>query len=186
MIGAVVLVLIATGAVGTRGVLGGGGNDNTPSNSGSATSLSSVLRRSLSQRMQFNGTLGYTGFYTVLGQSPGLVTKLPTVGQVIHQGHVLYRVDQSPVVLLYGPVPAYRDLALGATTAGRTGADVAQLNNDLVALGYVDKASVDSGWDQFTWATRLGVEKLQHHLGVAARPAGCRWVRSCSCPPRRG
>jgi hypothetical protein len=163
VIGAVVLVVIA-GAVMASGVLGGGGT--TSSNSGSATSLSTVVRRSLSQRMQLNGTLGYTGSDTVLGQSSGLVTTLPTVGQVIHQGHVLYRVDQSPVVLLYGSVPAYRDLAPGATTAARTGADVAQLNHDLVALGYVDKAYVDSGWDQFTWATRIGVEKLQDHLGV--------------------
>jgi hypothetical protein len=166
VIGAVVLVLIVVGAVEASGVLGGGGNSNTPTDGGSATSLWKVKRMTLSERIQLNGTLGYTGSYTVLGQSSGLVTKLPTVGQVIHQGHVLYRVDQSPVVLLYGSVPAYRDLALGATTAARTGADVAQLNHDLVALGYVDKAYVDSGWDQFNWATRLGVEKLQDHLGV--------------------
>ena len=48
-----------------------------------------------------------------------------------------------------------------------TGKDVAQLNHDLVALGYVDMAAdVDSAWDQFHWATRAGVEKLQKHLGV--------------------
>jgi hypothetical protein len=165
VIGAVVLV-IAAGAAVASGVLGGGGYRNAASNSDSATSLSTVVRRSLSQRMQLNGTLGYTGSYTVLGQSSGLATTLPTVGQVIDQGHVLYRVNQSPVVLLYGSVPAYRDLTLGATTAARTGTDVTQLNHDLVALGYVDKAYVDSGWDQFNWATRLGVEKLQDHLGV--------------------
>jgi hypothetical protein len=168
VISAVVLVLLAVGAVVVAsGVLSGGGNRNTSSNSGSATSLSTVTRRSLSQRMQLNGTLGYAGSYTVLGQTSGLVTWLPTTGQVIHQGQVLYRVDQAPVVLLYGSVPAYRDLALGSTTAARTGADVAQLNHDLVALGLVDTAYVDSDWDEFNWATRLGVEKLQDHLGVA-------------------
>ena len=45
-------------------------------------------------------------------------------------------------------------------------ADVAQLNHDLVALGYVDSADVDSAWDEFNWATKAGVEKLQNHLGV--------------------
>jgi hypothetical protein len=43
---------------------------------------------------------------------------------------------------------------------------VAQLNHDLVALGYVDTVDVDSAWDEFNWATRAGVDKLQGHLGV--------------------
>ena len=66
------------------------------------------------------------------------MTWLPKVGQVVRQGQVLYRVDEAPVVLLYGATPAYRALAEGATAADVTGADVAQLNHDLVALGYVD------------------------------------------------
>jgi hypothetical protein len=65
------------------------------------------------------------------------------------------------VVLLYGSTPAYRTLA-----AGVTGKDVAELNHDLVALRYVHKSDVDSAWDQFHWATRAGVKKLQKHLGV--------------------
>ena len=40
---------------------------------------------------------------------------LPQIGQVISQGQVLYRVDDSPVVLLYGSTPAYRSLSAGAT-----------------------------------------------------------------------
>jgi putative peptidoglycan binding protein len=74
---------------------------------------------------------------------------------------VLYRVDEAPVVLLYGAVPAYRALADGAT-----GSDVAQLNHDLVALRYLDRSEVDSAWRQFNWATTAAVEKLQKHLGV--------------------
>jgi len=166
VIGAVVLVLVVMAAAEAGGVIGGGGNSNPASDGGSTTSLSTVKRMTLSERIQLDGILGYTGAYTVLGRSSGLVTTLPTVGQVIHQGQVLYRVDQSPVVLLYGTVPAYRDLALGATTEARTGADLAQLNHDLVSLGFVNKAYVDSGWGVFNWATRLGVEKLQDHLGV--------------------
>jgi hypothetical protein len=66
------------------------------------------------------------------------------------------------VVLLYGSTPAYRPLAAGAA-AGR---DVAELNHDLVALGYLDKSAVAWAWDEFSWATRAGVERLQDHLGV--------------------
>ena len=164
---AVVLVLIAAGAVmvvsrllnGSKGSSGSSGN-------GSATSLATVQRRTLSTQTQLNGTLGYAGSYPVLGRVPGTVTWLPAVGQVVRQGQMLYRVDGAPVVLLYGSTPAYRALAGGATAADVTGADVAQLNHDLVALGYVDAADVDSAWAEFNWATRTGVEQLQNHLGV--------------------
>jgi hypothetical protein len=164
---AVVLVLGAAGALAVvGGVFDGGGGSGASGVTGFATSLATVERRSLSTQTQFSGTLGYAGSYTVLGRAPGTVTWLPKAGQVIRSGQVLYRVDEAPVVLLYGSTPAYRSLAEGATAADGTGADVAQLNHDLVALGYVDKADVDSAWDEFNWATRAGVEELQRHLGV--------------------
>jgi hypothetical protein len=162
-----VLVFIAAGALTVViGVFDSGMGNGSPSDNGSATSLAMVQRRSLSRQTQFNGTLGYAGSYTVTAQAQGTVTWLPKLGQVIHHGQVVYRVDQTPVVLLYGSIPAYRTLAEGANAADRSGADVAQLNHDLVALGYVDRSDVDSNWDAFNWATRVGVERLQAHLGV--------------------
>jgi hypothetical protein len=159
---AVVLVLVAAGAVVVvGGVFDGDGGGSASSGNGLATSLTTVTRRSLSQTTQLNGTLGYAGSYTVLSQEHGMVTWLPRAGGVIRDGQVVYRVDQAPVVLLYGRIPAYRSLAEGAT-----GADVAQLNHDLVELGYVDSADVDAAWGWFNWATRVGVEKLQDDLGV--------------------
>jgi hypothetical protein len=158
----VVLVLIAAGVLAlVGGAFDGGGDSRSSGGIGSATSLATVQRRTLSQTTQFNGTLGYAGSYTVLGLARGTITWLPTAGHVIRQGEVLYRVDEAPVVLLYGAVPAYRALAEGAT-----GTDVAQLNHDLVALRYLDRSEVDSVWREFTWATKAGVEKLQEHLGV--------------------
>jgi hypothetical protein len=88
-------------------------------------------------------------------------TGLPTAGNVIRQGGVLYRVSGSPVVLLYGAVPAYRDLAEGIT-----GADVRQLNHDLVTLGYATSSQLDPSSDQFSAATAVAVEGLQRHLGL--------------------
>jgi hypothetical protein len=67
------------------------------------------------------------------------------------------------VVLLYGSTPAYRTLA----AADVAGADVAQLNHDLVALGYARRTDVDLSGNEFGWATTAGIQKLQHHLGVA-------------------
>jgi hypothetical protein len=164
---AVVLVLLAAGTfVAVSGVFDNGGGNSRPGGNGPATSLATVGRRSLSEQTQVNGTLGYAGSYTVLGQAHGTVTWLPKAGAVIRDARVLYRVDGAPVVLLYGSTPAYRALAEGATAADVTGADVAQLNHDLVALGYVDRPDVDSAWDEFSWATTAGVENLQRHLGV--------------------
>jgi hypothetical protein len=139
-----------------------GAQENT-----AATSTATVTRRpSLSETMPVNGTLGYAGAYTVLGRLHGTVTALPRVGQVIRQGQVLYRVNDKPVVLLYGSTPAYRTLAERATTADATGQDVKQLNQDLVALGYVTSSELDPNSDEFSWATKLGVERLQDTLGV--------------------
>ena len=172
----VVVVLVGAGAwveqtspggvsfshpLGTRRHASTGGQDNN-----AATSLATVTRRSLAATTPVNGTLGYAASYTVLGQLPGTITWLPAVGQVIRRGQVLYRVDGYPVVLLYGATPAYRTLEEGASAADVTGTDVAQLNHDLVALGYVDSSDVDAAWNEFNWATKAGIENLQDHLGV--------------------
>jgi hypothetical protein len=138
--------------------------------SAAATSLATVQRRTLSTQTQFNGILGYAGSYTVLTQAHGTVTWLPEPGRVVRQGHVLYRVGGLPVVLLYGATPAYRTLAAGATAEDVQGADVAQLNHDLVTLGYLHRAKVDSAWDEFDWATSMAVERLQRRLHV--KPTG--------------
>lgn len=131
-----------------------------------ATATSTVDRRTLSSQTTLSGTLGYAGSYTVLGQAHGTITALPAVGQVIHQGQVLYRVDGAPVVLLYGSSPAYRALAEGAQADDVTGRDVRQLNADLVALGYAGRADLDPSSDEFGWATKAAIKKLQAHLGI--------------------
>jgi hypothetical protein len=86
---------------------------------------------------------------------------------VISQGQALYRVGNgSPVVLLYGAVPDWRTL-----DEGLTGADVTQLNHDLVALGDADGADISAlGWDYFSWETAEGIERMESALGVASPP----------------
>jgi len=96
-----------------------------------------------------------------------VLTSLPSAGQVIRQGQVLYRVDNgTPVVLLYGPVPDWR-----ALDEGLTGADVTQLNHDLVALGYASSSDISAlGWDYFSWETAYGVQRLESARGVSSPP----------------
>jgi len=126
-----------------------------------------VVREDLSATMPVTATLGYAGSYPVAGRGGGTLTSLPSPGQVIRQGQALYRVDNgSPVVLLYGSVPDWRDL-----DAGVTGQDVSQLNHDLVALGDADRADVVAyGWDYYSWETAYGVRRLEERLGAASPP----------------
>ena len=130
------------------------------------TGTQAVTRQDLSSQTQVSATLGYESSYSVVNQAQGTATSLPTVGQVVSQGQVLYEVDGAPVVLLYGSTPAYRSLSEAASSTEVTGADVAELNADLVTLSYATSAEIPSGTDDFTYWTKRGVEKLQKALGV--------------------
>lgn len=131
---------------------GGGTSDN-----GSTTSVATVGRQDLAARQQVDGTLGYTGTYAVLARAHGTVTELPAVGAVIRQGQSLYEVDSTPVTLLYGKTPAYRDLS-----EGDSGPDVRELNADLAALGHDTVATSD----YFGARTRAAVVALEDAWGV--------------------
>ncbi len=147
----------SAGAFRSRGSSGSGPGGPPPA-------TAAVVRQDLSSRTAVNATLGYAASYTVLGQGGGTLTWLPSAGQVIRQGRVLYRVDNGdPVVLLYGQVPAWRPLY-----AGLSGPDVTQLNHDLVALGYAGSADIAAlGWDYYSWETAYGVQRLESALGIS-------------------
>jgi hypothetical protein len=159
----VVLALIAAGvAVAVTKPFGGRPASSTSQlDNGARTTTSMVQQRSLTSQVNVNATLGYAGSYTVVDQLPGTITALPAVGRVVQQGDVLFRVDGSPVVLLYGSVPAYRSLS-----EGMTGADVRQLNAALVSLRYATRAELDPTSTTFKFATLVALEKLQVALGV--------------------
>ena len=163
-----IVVVVAAGAVSAwrTGVFSPAGSSGAGQQGAPATQA--VVREDLSAATLVTATLGYAGSYTVAGRGGGTLTWLPPAGQVIGQGQALYRVDNgSPVVLLYGGVPAWRDLGEGVT-----GADVSQLNHDLVALGDADSADIVAlGWDYFSWETAAGVQRLEEHLGVSS-PSG--------------
>ncbi len=125
-----------------------------------------VERRELSATVSEAGILTYRALgdgspYSVINQARGIYTELPAAGQVISQGHVLYRVNDLPVVLLRGATPAYRTLGIGAS-----GRDVAELNADLIALDYATKARLSPASASFGPATSAAVMKLQAALGL--------------------
>ena len=126
-----------------------------------------VKRGKLSDMVSANGILIYRARpdglpYAVINQAGGTYTMLPEVGDRISCGGVLYRVDDRPVMLLCGTVPAYRKLS-----SGDVGRDVHQLNVNLHRLGYDTKAQVaiDPSDHHFTVKTQQALEKLQHDRG---------------------
>ncbi|MEU7872623.1 peptidoglycan-binding protein [Dactylosporangium sp. NPDC049140] len=117
-----------------------------------------VARGDLVATVQLPGRLGYSGTYTIVGQRAGTVTAAPSPGTVVRRGDRVYTVDQRPIPLLYGTIPVYR-----ALSPGDEGADVRQLEENLVALGVGGQLTVDS---DYTGATAAAVRRWQRRLGV--------------------
>jgi peptidoglycan hydrolase-like protein with peptidoglycan-binding domain len=124
-----------------------------------------VEKGKLSAMVSLDGTLPYRARsdgspYSVINQARGTYTKLPDDGDKVDCGDVFYRVDDNPVLLLCGTVPAYRDLH-----SGDVGEDVRQLNRNLHTLGYDAGVDIDPDDNDFTWKTEKALEVLQHDKG---------------------
>ncbi len=163
-----VVVLAAGGVAAWRaGAFGRGGPPGAAAGGAPPPATATVARRDLSATTPVTATLGYAGSYTATGKGGGTLTWLPPAGQVIRQGQALYKTGNGvPVVLLYGSVPDWR-----AMSAGDTGADVSQLNHNLLRLGYANSADISAlGWDYYSWETRYGVQQMEEDLGVSSPP----------------
>jgi len=151
-IGVVIAVVLSTSSPSPSRAASG------PTVTGAAT----VRRRNLVSTDTEAGTLSYSGAQTVYDRLSGTVTWLPSVGDLINPGGTLFRVDGAPVILLDGSTPAYRTLS----AADADGADITELNRNLVKLGFdPDGLVIDDIWQP---ATTTGVELLQESLGETA------------------
>lgn len=116
-----------------------------------------ITKETLVDRADHDGTLGHGDTTTISARAGGTVTTLAATGATITRGKSLYRIDNQPVTLLYGSLPAYRTLA-----SGETGADVKQFEKNLWALGYRG-FTVDT---KYSSATAAAVKDWQHDLGL--------------------
>ncbi len=139
------------------------GTTSPPASGGTrvATGTTTVERRTLLSRRTESGTLGYADTRTVSAASAGTVTWLPKGGSVVHRGQPLYAVGGHATVLMTGRTPAWRTLAVGVDD----GADVRELERNLVALGYDPGGDIEVDGD-FDWATRAAVERWQKDRGA--------------------
>ncbi|WCB93380.1 hypothetical protein DSM104299_02093 [Baekduia alba] len=152
--GAAVVVVVAVIA----GVVVLSGADHTTGDAQAApASTATVQKGDLSAVVSQSGTLTYRARpdgspYSVVNQARGVYTTLPETGDEVGCGGVIYRVDEHPVLLLCGAVPAYRALRVGDV-----GQDVRQLNRNLHLRG---------AGDAFTTKTEQALEGLQRRKGV--------------------
>ena len=149
-----VLALLGAGAAAVG--LGDGGSD--PPAARPAMATAPVTRMTLVETKAVQGTVGYADPVPLACKLPGTLTWLPAVGTVLRRGDAAFRVDDQPVTVLFGGVPAYRSM-----TVGTVGPDVAQLERNLAALGYTG-FTVD---DTFSAATAIAVRGWQKKLGVS-------------------
>jgi len=156
LVPAVVGVTAVAGVLVTRRVV----PVDSPSAPGAHTGTVQVVRTTLRTTRQYYGALGYGAPTAIAAATTGRAyTWLPRPGAVVRQGERLYEVDGRAVPLLAGARPVWRTLAVGTPA----GPDIAQLNTDLVALGY---ASGIGGNTTYDWRTRAAVRDWQRALGV--------------------
>jgi multidrug efflux pump subunit AcrA (membrane-fusion protein) len=158
----VAAVALAAVAGGAAWALAGQGSASGTGSDDRAASTASVQRRDLVEYETVAGTLGYDDSRTLYAQAAGTVTALPRPGRLVRRGDALYWVDSRPVTLFYGWVPMWRPLHASSAD----GADIRELERNLVALGYdpYGAVDVDDEWDS---ATTAAVKRWQDALGLA-------------------
>ncbi|MFI5911113.1 peptidoglycan-binding protein [Dactylosporangium sp. NPDC051541] len=159
--GKVIFGVAAVAAVGAAAAAGLGlpqtGSQAEAAKSSGPAKTVTVTKQTLVDTQNEDGKLGHGDSRTLNGRGGGTLTEVPAVGTTVQRGQALYRTDNTPVVLLYGAMPSYRNL-----TVGDEGPDVKQLEENLAALGYTG-FTVD---DTYSSSTASAVKKWQGDLGI--------------------
>ena len=150
-------VVVATGAVTAAAIGFGGSGGDTPAATNLPPGTVQVTRQTMLDTDDVTGRLGYSAQTTLAGRVEGIVTKVPLAGDVIGRGKPIYRVDNQPIVLMFGDIAAYRTLGPGVS-----GRDARQLEDNLEALGY-GGFTVD---DTYTASTANAVKRWQKDQGL--------------------
>ncbi len=148
------------------GVLGTKLSDRTTAPAQNAiakhTTTVAVQRRTLAVTETATGQLAPAQEQNLTTIGSGVVTAPAVVGTRLDRGSVVARVDDSPVVVMFGSIPVWRAFASGMTP----GPDVAELEANLVALGFGGNGLVVD--NTFTASTASAVQRWEKSLGIAS------------------
>lgn len=150
VVAVVVLGGVATQAFGYRSPSGPAAATTTP------TGTAKVERTDLVDQQTFTGSLGYGATAHLVNHLTGTVTSTAAAGSTVDRGQVLYAINTAAVYLMFGKIPAYRDLASGVTD----GDDVKELQENLIALGYGKTYNLVAD-GHFDWYTTDAVQRWQ-------------------------
>jgi len=158
-IAALVIVIAGAGLVGYA--LLDPGTATTATTTPLELSYGEVINTDLVETTEYEGTLGRLEGDPVSVRREGTITALPEEGATLDQGDVVAWVDNQPVALLYGDLPAWRAMADEVE-----GPDVLQLETALTALGFNESESSMTVDDTYTGATQSVVETWQESIGA--------------------
>lgn len=144
-------------ALGAGALVYDGGNVEAADGRGDLPpATATVTRADLVRSTTVDGTIDFAQRRAVRSAAPGTVTVAAREGAKVTRGRALFELDDKPVTLLYGPVPAFREMKVGDR-----GSDVLQLERNLVALGYGGGIHVDPRYDE---GTAAAVKRWQKSL----------------------
>lgn len=142
---------LAPSAAGGSSASGAGGDtDDRQGGADSATGGGGQQARDSGAGSAAAGSSGEDG--------PATLTAVAREGTSVRRNGTLYRLNDEPVILMYGRTPMYRTLSAGVSD----GPDVAQLERNLSLLGY-DPGTAD---DHFDASTTAAVERWQEASGL--------------------
>lgn len=152
LVAGVAIILVGVAALGFFG-----GEPDTSTIGTTPLSAATVAKTTLIQTEKVSGTLSYGTPKPATSAATGTVTWVPEPGTIIGLGDPVYKVDNKPVVLMQGALPAYRTLQ-----GDMSGADVVEFEKSLAKLGYKG-FTVDS---HYNWDTAVAVIQWQEDLGM--------------------
>jgi peptidoglycan hydrolase-like protein with peptidoglycan-binding domain len=134
-----VLLVVAAGAVAAWWFLDGSGDG--PVEAAATVSFAEVVVTDMEAVTTLEGTLGFEAGDPVVSRLSGTLTRVPEAGDVLEEGEILFEVDESPVVLMYGELPAYQTMALTPDVEPLT----LRLQGTVTAVPIEDGSTIVSG-----------------------------------------
>lgn len=138
-----------------------GGSDAPEAATPVETTTAAVERRTLVETERLDGTLEFAEVAPLAAQRPGTVTRLAPEASSVGRGTELYRLDDEPVVVLTGTLPAFRPMERGIPE----GPDVFQLERNLIELGYDPDGKIDLD-SKFNKSTEAAVKRWEEDIGA--------------------